>query len=175
MPLRSAKTAYDSVSEAGFDLTGDLGERRLVHHREIGEHLAGDVDLRLLQPRHEARVGHAELAHRGVDARDPERADLALLLPAIAVGVLPRLHQRLLGDAVDVLPAAAEPLRLLEDFLVARTRRYASLDSWHGAPSARVRQHAADRRRIGMIDRAGAAQLALRLRLLLGEDVAPVG
>src|SRR6185503_10909157 len=61
------------------------------------------------------------------------RAERALLVAAVAVRVLPRLHQRLLGYAVDVLPAAAETLGLLEDFLVARARRYASLDSWHGA------------------------------------------
>src|SRR4051812_10376328 len=121
------------MREAGLDLPCDLGERRLVHHREIGEDLAVDVDLRALQPGHERAVGHAELAHRGVDARDPQRAEGALLLAAVAVGVLPRLHHRLLGDAVDVLAAAAEPLRLLEDLLVARARRYSTLDPWHGA------------------------------------------
>src|SRR2546426_9003445 len=56
--------------------------------------LAVDLDLGALEPGHEARVGHAQLAHRCVDARDPQRADDALLLPAVAVGVLPRLHHR---------------------------------------------------------------------------------
>src|SRR5947207_15246009 len=121
------------MREAGLDLPRDLGERRLVHHREIGKDLAVDVDVRLAQPGHEHAVGHAEFAHRGVDARDPERSERALLLATIAVSVLPRLHHRLLGDAEDVLPAAAEPLRLLEDLLVARARRYPTLDSWHGA------------------------------------------
>src|SRR6185436_12251073 len=121
------------MREACFDLARDRGERGLVAHGEVGEHLAVDVDLRLLQPRHEARVVHAELAHRGVDARDPQRADHPLLVAAVAVGVLPRLHHRLLGDAIDVAAAAAEALRLLEDLLVARARRDASFYAWHGA------------------------------------------
>src|SRR5262249_3065044 len=129
----------------------------------------------LLQARHEHRVAHAELAHRGVDARDPQRAELALLLPAVAVGVLPRLHHRFLGDTVDVLAPAAETLRLAENLLVALARRYVSLYPWHGALLARVRQHVADRRRVSVIDRARAAQLALGLRALLGQDVAPIG
>src|SRR5207253_7333920 len=114
-------------------LAGDLVEGGLVGHGEVRQHLAVDVDVRALESRHEGAVAHAELAHRGVDARDPQRAELALLLPAVAVRVLPGLHHRLLRDAVDVLPAAAESLRLLEDLLVARARRYSTLDSWHAA------------------------------------------
>src|SRR5438309_6639215 len=41
-------------------------------------------------------------------------------------------------------------------------------------PLRRVRQHVADRCRVGGMDRARAAQLTLGLGLLLGEDVAPV-
>ena len=52
-----------------------LRERRLVEHREVGQHLAVDLDVGALQPGHECAVAHAELAHRGVDARDPQRAD----------------------------------------------------------------------------------------------------
>src|SRR5690606_29792269 len=110
----------------------------------------------------------------GVDARDPQRAEHPLLLAAVAIGVLPRLHHRLLGDAVDVLAAAAEPLRLLQDLLVARARRDATLDSRHGALLRRIRQHGTDRRRVGVVHRARAPQLALALGALLGEDVPPV-
>src|SRR5688572_7275682 len=162
------------MAEAGFDLGGDLRESRLVRDREIGEDLAVDVDLRALEARHEARVGHAELSHCGVDARDPQRADDALLLPAVAVGVLPCLHHRLLGYAVDILPAAAEALRLLQDLLVARARYGTSLDSRHGALLFPVRQHGQDLLPVGLVDRAGTAQLALPLGALLGENVAHV-
>src|SRR5438132_1011828 len=112
-----------SGPEARFGLLDDAAERRLVEDREIGEDLAIDVDRRLLQARHELAVRDSRVARPGVDARDPEGAELALLVAAVAVGVLPRLHHRLLGDAIDVLAPAAEPLGLVEDFLVARARR----------------------------------------------------
>src|SRR5688572_1440368 len=160
------------MSEAGFDLAGDLGERGLVLHREVGEHLAVDLDVRPLEAGHERAVAHSQLAHRGVDARDPQRAHGALLRPAVAVGVLPRLHHRLLGYAIDVAAAAAETLRLGEHLLVARARRDSTLDSWHGALLRRVRQHRADGGRVGAVHGAPATQLALRLGALLGQDVA---
>src|SRR5712671_1731085 len=121
------------VRQACFDLARDFCERRLVEDREIREHLAVDLDVGPLQARHEGAVGHPELAHRRVDAGDPQRAELALLLPAVAVGVLAGLHHRLLGDPVDVAAAAAESLGLLDDLLVARARRYSTFDSWHSA------------------------------------------
>src|SRR5687767_2998271 len=126
-------TSCNSVGDACLHLRRDLVEGRLVHHREVGQHFAVDLDVGALEARHEHAVAHAQLAHRGVDARDPQRAEGALLVAAVAVGVLPRLHYRLLGDAVDVLATAPESLGLLEDLLVARARRYSALDSWHGA------------------------------------------
>src|SRR5690606_10095747 len=134
------------------------------------EHLAVDLDVGAPQARHERAVAHAQLAHRRVDARDPERAEFALFLPAVTVGVLPGLHDRLLGDAIDAAPAAAESLRLLQDLLVARACSRASLGSRHGGSLRRVRQHGAHGARIAVVDVGGAAKLALALRALLGED-----
>src|SRR4030095_2124778 len=79
MPSRSDKL----VREAGFDLAFDLGEGRLVGDCQVGEHLAIDVDVRALQAGHEYAVGHSELAHPRVAARDPQGAELALLLAAV--------------------------------------------------------------------------------------------
>ena len=53
-------------AKAGFDLAGDLGERRLVEHREVGEHLAVDLDVGVLQARHERAVASSR-------ARAPRR------------------------------------------------------------------------------------------------------
>src|SRR5262245_34304350 len=133
MPSRSPKPVLRLVGEARLHLSRDLGEGGLVGNRQVGEDLAIDVDVRPLEARHEHAIGHSELAHCRVDAGDPQGAELALLLAAVAVGILPRFHHRLLGDAVDVLPAAAEPLRLLQDLLVPRARDGTSLDSRHGA------------------------------------------
>ena len=53
-------------------------------------------------------VGQAVLAHRGVDALDPQGAERALARLAVAIGILQRLLDRLLGDADGVLAAAVD-------------------------------------------------------------------
>src|SRR5690606_17061874 len=58
------------------------------------------------------------LAHRGVDALDPQGAEIALAVLAVAIGVLQRLLDRLPGDADGVLAAAVETLGLGENLLV---------------------------------------------------------
>src|SRR5688500_7927354 len=65
----------------------DLPERFGIVPREVGEDLAIDVDARGLEAGHEAAVAQAVEPGRGVDARDPEGPELALLLAAVAVRV----------------------------------------------------------------------------------------
>src|SRR5512134_2392399 len=93
---------------AGLRLLGELGERRLVGHGEIRENLAVDLDRGFLEAVHEGAVAQPELARAGIDPGDPEGAELALLHAPVAIGVLPCLHDRLLGDAKDVLSPAVE-------------------------------------------------------------------
>src|SRR6185295_11333446 len=96
-----------------------------------------------------------------------------LLVAAVAILVLARLHHRFLGDAVDIAAAAAITLRLVEDLLVPRLGGDASFDSWHEIP-LRVWQHRPHRSRIGAVNFGGAAQVPLVLGRLLGKDVALV-
>src|SRR5690606_8213272 len=66
---------------------GDLderGERRRVAHREIGEDLAVHLDVGGPQPADEPAVAGAVLAAGGVDALDPQRAELTLARPPVA-------------------------------------------------------------------------------------------
>src|SRR5690606_22250319 len=53
----------------------------------------------LAQPGDEAGVADALLPRGGVDARDPQAAELGLLVAAVAVGVVGGGEQRLGGDA----------------------------------------------------------------------------
>ncbi len=96
--------------QVGLDLLDDRGESRLVEHRHVGQDLAVDLDRGLPQAIHEHAVRHAVLARRRVDARDPQRAEHALLGAAVAVGVLPGVHDRFLGDAKDVVAPPRKPL-----------------------------------------------------------------
>ncbi len=54
----------------------------------------------------------------GIDTGDPQRAELTLALPAIAIRVLAGLDDRLLGSLVKLAARAVIALRFLEDFLV---------------------------------------------------------
>src|SRR5439155_7745647 len=112
------------------------------------------------------------IARARVDAGDPQGAELALLVAAVAIRVLTCPHHRFLRDAVDVLAAAAETLGLLEDFLVARARRDSAFYAWHGAAPLSVGKHRLHVAQVGRIDPRAAAQLTLVLGGAFGEDVA---
>src|SRR5688572_8155405 len=117
-PCEAASTA-NSSSQLGLDLVHDSGKRRGVVVGDIGEDLAVDVDAGLADPVGELAVGQAVRTRCGVDTGYPQLAEDALLGTAVAVGILPRLHHCLFGNAEDVAAAAAEALGEGEDLLVA--------------------------------------------------------
>ena len=103
-----------------FGLGGLIDQRleaRGVLDGEIGQHLAVDLDPGLVQAVDKSSVGEPVLAHRRVDALDPERAERALLTLAVEVLVLQRLLDRLLGDPDRVLAPAAVALGGVRTFL----------------------------------------------------------
>lgn len=81
--------------------------------REIGQNLAVQLDVRLLEPVHELAVVHIERAAGRIDAHDPETAVLLLLLLAALVRVNARLVDRIVNGA-DVL--ARVPVETLGAF-----------------------------------------------------------
>ena len=67
----------------------------------------------------------------GVDALDPQAAELALAGPAVTEGVLPRVHDLLVGGAVRAALVAVVALGPLEDLPAVLLRRDGSLDPGH--------------------------------------------
>src|SRR5690606_23572696 len=112
-------------------LGDDRLERVALVHREIGEHLAVELDAGALQPVHELRIGEALGADAGIDALDPQAAKAALLHLAVAIGILAGLLDRLAGDADRVLATAVIALRLIQNALVLGARGRAALDACH--------------------------------------------
>ena len=92
-------------ARASFAAASQGGEALLVVHRDVGEDLAIDLDLGEREPVHQAAVRQPVRARRGVDARDPQRAELALAHAAVAERVLPRLDDGLLRGAEDLAVA----------------------------------------------------------------------
>src|SRR6185369_17949106 len=98
----------------------------------------------------ELRVVQAERPHRGVDALDPERAEGALLVLAVAVGVLHRLFHRLLGDADGVAATAVVALGRLVDLLMLGVRSDAAFDASHDrSPEMFSTRYGCDERPLG--------------------------
>src|SRR5581483_8022652 len=102
-----------------------------IGHGQVGEDLAVDVDLGRLQPGHEAGVGHVVLPAGGVDAHDPQPAELALADPAVAVGVDAGVHDLLVGRLEAAAAVAAVPLGRLEDGAAVLLAVDGALDPGH--------------------------------------------
>src|SRR5919112_4492440 len=159
-PTRGARESSKSAfALSGRGLPGFLGktsERLRVADGDVREHLAVELDAGLLEAVHELAVAHALLARGGVDPHDPEAAEVALLVAAVAVRVGVRLDEGLLGPLVARVRLTAEALGPLERgaALLARvyrpldpahlcissvTRLWSASDTTNGRPSARLR------------------------------------
>src|SRR5690606_37305142 len=106
--------------------------------------------------------------------RDPERAELALALATLAIGVLPRLDDGLLGRAIILAASAVVSLCLGQDFALPRARGDASIHSCHVRISLGVRQKLAHGVDVARIDLQRGAELTLTLRFLFRQDVTHV-
>src|SRR5215217_3429764 len=98
-------------------LAGALGESAEglgVARGDVRQHLAVELDAGQLEAVHERAVGHPVLARGGVDAGDPEAAEVALAIAAVAVRVGVRLHDGFLGALVGGVRLPAEALRAVE-------------------------------------------------------------
>src|SRR6266478_6138271 len=131
----STSAARESVTalgrEAGLGFLCDGRKGRHVMYRKIGEHLAIDGEARLVQPVDQRAVAHSAQTRRGVDAGDPQCAELTLLFAPAAIGVLTGLDDRLLGGAEDFAPGIEIALCLLENFLVPPACDDTAFDSCH--------------------------------------------
>src|ERR1700722_8479253 len=114
-------------SVSGFDRIGLIHqslERGGLMDGEVRENLAVDLDSGAGEPADKSAIGQAMLAHGGVDALDPEGAEIPLALLAADIIVLQRLVGRGIGRGDVVLAAAAHALGLLEDLLAAGMAGY---------------------------------------------------
>src|ERR1700687_845210 len=108
-----------------------LAEGLCVTNRQVGEHLAVDVDARQLQPVHELVVGHALAARGSVDPGDPELAHVPRAGRTVAIGVLERVEHGLVRRPEQRPVRHTEALGQVEDLLVTLARRNASLYEGH--------------------------------------------
>src|SRR5882757_525837 len=173
--MRESVTALGREASLGFLCDGRKG--RHVMYREVGKHLAIDGETRFVQAVDQGAVGHSAQTRRGVDAGDPQRAELALLFAPAAISVLTGLDDRLLGGAKDFAPGIEIALCLLENFLVPPSRDDTAFNSCHVLVllTLCVRQTLLDALHIRLADVHLAAQLTLTLARFFSQDMTTVG
>src|SRR5581483_9077126 len=97
------------------DLPKGLG----IADRQVCQDLAVQADVGLVERVDQRRVAHAEVTGRGVDADDPQLAEVTLLALAVPGGEAPRVADRLDQYLPQLRPAAAVAAGLLADAIAA--------------------------------------------------------
>src|SRR4051812_11643575 len=123
----TAKLLYQRL----LGLADQLREGRRLLAGQVREHLAVDLDAGLLDAVHELRVGETVLTHAGIDALDPQAAEIALLGAAVAIRILQALLDLFDRDPVIGAGAADIALGHVDDFLVTGVRSDAPLGACH--------------------------------------------
>ena len=99
---------------------------------ELGENLAVQLDTGFLQLVDKSGIGLvAVVAERGIEAHDPELAEVGLLVAAVSESVAARAHQRLMGGMELLRADAAIALGAFQDIFAALIRMYPTFDSCH--------------------------------------------
>src|SRR5690625_2778641 len=130
-PRKATAVATLLGAQSRLGLLSQLAERRLVEYRDVSQHLAVDFHARQVQAVDHAAIGQTVLASSRVDAGDPQGAELPFALPAITIGILTRLRDRLVGDPEGLTAHAVIAFRLAKNLLVARFGGYAAFYSCH--------------------------------------------
>src|SRR5207244_1315149 len=90
-------------------------ERLRIAHRELGQHLSVELDVRRLAAGDELVVRHPVRARRGIDAHDPEPPERPFLRLAVTVRVDEGMLDLLLGVPVGRVLEPPVALRLRQD------------------------------------------------------------
>src|SRR5215217_2355817 len=112
-------------------LLRNRGERFRLPHREVGEHLAIDLDAGGVQSVDEHAVRHVVLPRRGVDTHDPEAAEIALLVLAVAIRVAPAALHGFLRGLPELAASAKGSLGGLHHLLLTAQADDVRLYAWH--------------------------------------------
>jgi hypothetical protein len=79
------------------------------------------------------------LARTGIDALDPQAAEVALPVAPVAIGVLQALFDLLEGNTIIVIGPADIALGHVEDLLVPRMRGNAAFSTCHDVSPSRFK------------------------------------
>src|SRR5581483_289632 len=116
----------------------DLGERLGIFHCQVGEGLAVQLDVGVLQAGDKLTVTQAAHAASGVDAHDPQLTEFALADATVPESVDATADQRHDRLTIEVVPALPEALGQLPHAFAAAEDGLAATCSGHGYNILRV-------------------------------------
>ena len=99
------------------NLVADSLERCGIVHGEVSENLTVDFHTSLVDEAHQLAVGQSFQTCCSVDTLDPEGAEIALFLLAVAVGLGETLLPGVLGYGPHITAAAVVATGEFKDFL----------------------------------------------------------
>ena len=117
--------------QSGLNLIDNSGESRGLIHRHIGKDLAVQSDAGLIQAVHKSGIRQSVFADAGVDALDPQSAEVAFFLAAVAVSVLQAFFDLFQSDAIQFGIAFAISLRQFQNLFVFGMSRYTAFYTSH--------------------------------------------
>lgn len=99
-------------------------ERLGMIQGEISQNLAVEFDAAFIQLAHEHRIRHSILTSTRVNPLNPQRAELALFVAAVAIGVRKALFDRVFGNRPNVFATSERTFGEFEDLFASCAARY---------------------------------------------------
>lgn len=140
---------------------------------KLGQNFAIQLDAFLVELADEDRVLASGHAHGGVQANDPERTEVALVLLAIHVRVLTSFHNCFLCLCIGRTASGLVAFGKLANLLVSAVPNNTSLNA-HGSGELDIRNESFNRRDVCRIKHNRAVHALLALALLLEQVVTAV-
>lgn len=109
----------------------DLGKGCRIGDGHVSKNLAVQLDARLGKLVNELAVADAEFTNSGIEADNPQRAEVTLLVAAVSVGILTGVGHGVDSKAKVRLATAIEALGGLKDFFAAFAGRNSGFSAWH--------------------------------------------
>src|SRR5260370_71885 len=120
-----------SRSMRRFGFVDQDGKSGFVLQRDLGQHLAIQIDAALLQTADEFTIRNSRGPASGADAHDPQRTEIALLQAASLVRVALRLLDRFLRGAVEFALGQEKAGGAFERLVAVLSSFWSSFNSWH--------------------------------------------
>jgi len=122
---------FRKLQSGRLNFFDDRGEGLGIAHSDVGQDFAIEHDVGRLEAVDEAAVGRAVQASSGIDARNPEFAQIALAHAAVAVSIPKAFEHGLIRTPEKAVAAAKIALVHFQDFLMTAVAGRATLYTSH--------------------------------------------